>query len=77
MFYHCSSLHLAMDAMRIMEQAQEERDRHENRNAYLALFFILLHSSFNSLVEVIGRSGNNALILVVTSFHAACLRLFA
>ena len=40
-----------MDAMRIMELAQEERDRHENRNADLALFFILLHSSFNSLVE--------------------------
>ena len=35
MFYHRSSLHLAMDAMRIMELAQEERDtcRHENRNA--------------------------------------------
>ena len=65
-----------MDAMRIMELAQEERDRHENRNAR-AMFFILRHSSFNSLVEVIGRSGNNALILVVTSFHAACLRLFA
>ena len=33
MFYHRSSLHLAMDAMRIMELVQEDRDRHENWNA--------------------------------------------
>ena len=33
MFYHRSSLHLAMDAMRIIELAQEERDRPANRNA--------------------------------------------